>query len=200
MRVTKKYLIELCDNFLDDKIDKIVIQDFAWKSISDDVCEWDEDKIISETIFDWDNEEINFEINKTNIRLWKNRLLTGKNELNLYNSWNSHIDSQKEICTTHNSPWKPINKKLNVGASVNLDKDSINGLRHPSEKGTTGWFIWTGEYSEAKNFFQPICAEHLLQKRPDIIKFLGLDVGFRFLADKNGYEDIWFDENLKFIQ
>ena len=199
MKVTKQHLLELCDNFLDDKIDKLVIQDFAWKAISDDDFEWDGDEIISETIFDWDNEEINFEINKTNIRLWKNRLLTGQDDLMSYNSWNSHIDKQKEICTTHNSTWKPINKKLNVGASANLDKDPINGLRHPSEKGTTGWFIWTGEYSEADDFFQPICAEHLLQKRPDIIKYLGLDIGFRFLSDRNGYEDIWFDEKLKNI-
>ena len=199
MRVTRQHLIELCDNFLDDKIDKLVIQDFAWKAISEDDFEWDGDEIISETIFDWDNEEINFEINKTNIRLWKNRLLTGQDELMSYNSWNSHIDKQKEICTTHNSTWKPINKNLNVGSSANLDKDPINGLRHPSEKGTTGWFIWTGEYSEADDFFQPICAEHLLQKRQDIIKYLGLDIGFRFLADRNGYEDIWFDEKLKNI-
>ncbi len=199
MTVTRQHLIELCDNFLDDKIDKLVITDFAWKAISDDDFDWDGDEIISETIFDWDNEEINFEINKTNIRLWKNRLLTGQDELMSYNSWNSHIDKQKEICTTHNSNWKPINKKLNVGVSANLDKDPINGLRHPSEKGTTGWFIWTGEYSEADDFFQPICAEHLLQQRPDIIKYLGLDVGFRFLADRNGYEDIWFDEKLKNI-
>ena len=199
MRVTRQYLIELCDNFLEDKIDKLVIIDFAWKAISEDDFEWDGDEIISETIFDWNNEEMNFEINKTSIQQWKNRLVTGQDELMSYNSWDSHIDKQKEICTTNNSTWIPINKKLNIGISANLDKDPINGLRHPSEKGTTGWFIWTGEYSEANNFFQPICAEHLLQQRPDIIKYLGLDIGFRFLADRNGYEDIWFDEKLKNI-
>ena len=199
MRITRQYLIELCDNFLDDKIDKMAIQDFAWKAISEDDFEWDEDDIISRTIFDWDNEEINFEIKKTNIHLWKNRLLTGQDELMSYNSWNSHIDRQKVICTTNNSTWKPINKKLKIGVSTDLSKDPINGLRHPSEKGTTGWFIWTGEYSEADDFFQPICAEHLLQKRPEIIKYLGLDIGYRFLADRNGYEDIWYDEKLKNI-
>lgn len=199
MTVTRQHLLELCDKFLNDKIDKLVIQDFAWKAISDDDFEWDENDVISDTIFDWDNEDINFEINKTNIRLWKNRLLTGQDELMSYNSWNSHIDKQKEICKTNNSIWKPINKKLRVGVSGNLDKDPINGLRHPIEKGTTGWFIWTGEYSEADDFFQPICAEHLLQQRPDIIKYLGLDIGSRFLADRNGYEDIWFDEKLKYI-
>ena len=197
MRVKRQDLIELCDNFLDDKIDKVTIQDFAWKAIGDDDIEWEEDKIISDTIFEWDNEDINFEINKTNISLWKNRLLTDQDELLAHNFWNSHIDNQKEICKKSNSIWKPINKKLRIGSSSNLDKDPINGLRHPSEKGTTGWFIWAGEYSETDDFFKPMCAEHLLQQRPEIIKYLGLDVGFRFLADKSGYEDIWYDEELK---
>ncbi|MBX3288812.1 MAG: hypothetical protein KF855_05640 [Acidobacteria bacterium] len=115
------------------------------------------------------------------------------------NHWNSYISRQREICEKHNSPWEPVDKNLKVGASFDLENDPINGLRHPSEEGTTGWFIWTGEYSEAADFFQPLCAEHLLQKRPDIIKYLGLGVGFRFLADKNGYEDVWYDEKLNNI-
>ena len=199
MKVTRQNLIELCDSFLENKIDKTAIQNFAWTAISDDDFEWDEDEIISDTIFEWDNEDINFEINKTNISLWKKRLLTEKDDLLIHNNWNVHIEAQKEICDKSNSTWKPINKKLNIGISTNLEKDPINGLRHPAEKGTTGWFIWTGEYSETDDFFQPICAEHLLQQRPEIIKYLGLDVGFRFLSDSKGYEDIWYDEKLKKI-
>jgi hypothetical protein len=199
MIITRQILLDYCDKFLNDKIDKKIIQDFAWEAITSDDFEFVNDEIISDTIFEWDNEDINFEINKTNMQLWKNRLVTGQDDLLSYNSWNSHIERQKEICSTHNSQWKPINKKLRVGVSANLDTDPINGLRHPNEKGTTGWFIWTGDYSERDDFFQPMCAGHLLQKRPDIIKYLGLDVGYRFLADKNGYEDIWFDEKLKVI-
>jgi hypothetical protein len=199
MIITRQNLIDLCDKFLDDKIDKIFIQNFAWEAITSDEIELEKDETILETIFEWDNENINFEINKTNIKLWKNRLLTEQDDLVNYNSWNSHINRQKEICATHNSEWKPINKILRIGVSANLDKDPINGLRHPKEKGTTGWFIWTGDYSENDDFFQPMCAEYLLQIRPDILKYLGLEVGFRFLADKNGYEDIWYDEKLKNI-
>ena len=199
MIITRQILIAYCDKFLDDIIDKKHIHDFAWEAITSDDFEFNEDEIISDTLFEWDNEDINFEINKVNIQLWKKRLLTGQDDLVAFNSWNYHIESQKEICVTNNSQWKPINKKLRVGVSTNLDKDPINGLRHPGEKGTTGWFIWTGDYSEREDFFQPICAEHLLQKRPDIIKYLGLDVGYRFLSDKKGFEDIWYDEKLKHI-
>jgi len=199
MDITRQTLIDLCNEFLDGRVDKKFIQDFAWDAITSDEFESVEDEIISDTIFEWDNEEINFEINKINIQLWRNRLLTNKDELIFYNSWNSHIHQQKEICKIYNSHWKPINKKLRIGASLNLDKDPIHGLRHPNGKGTTGWFIWTGDYSENKDFFQPMCAEHLLQIRPDIIKYLALDIGFRFLIDKDGYEDIWYDEKLRVI-
>ncbi len=197
MKVDRQDLIELCDNFLNDKIDKAAIQDFALTVISKDDFDWEEDEIISDTIFEWDNEEINYEINKVNILLWKKRLLTEQDYLLSYNSWNSHIEKQKEVCKIHKSLWKPINKKLRIGSSTNIYNGPINGIRQPGEKGLTGWFIWTGSYSEADDFFQPICAEHLLQLRPDIIKYLGLDIGYRFLIDKNGYEDIWYDKNLK---
>ena len=153
MTLTRQNLVDLCDQFLNNKIDKAFILSFAWDATSSDETEWEKDEIISDTIFEWDNEDINFEINKTNIQLWKNRLLTEQDDLISYNSWNSHINRQKEICATHNSQWKPINKKLRVGASANLDKDPINGMRHPHEKGTTGWFIWTGDYSESDDFF-----------------------------------------------
>ena len=198
MIITRQDLISLCNDFLEDKIDKSTIQDFAINAIMSDDIEWN-DNIIAETIFEWDNESINYEINKANINLWKNRLLTDKDELLIHNYWNSHIENQKDICKKYNSKWRPVNKKWIIGVSKNLEKDPINGLRHPSENGTTGWFIWTGEYQETNDFFQPMCAEHLLEKRPEIIKYLGLEVGFRFLADKKGYEDIWYDEKLKEI-
>ncbi|MEC4003949.1 hypothetical protein OX283_004720 [Flavobacterium sp. SUN052] len=197
MKITRENLIEICDNFLDNKIDKIAVQDFAWNKITNDEFEWDEDEIVSDILFQWNNEEINFEINILNISLWKKRLLTEQDELHIYNSWNSHIETQKEICKKYNSEWMPINKKFKIGVSTNLDKDPINGLRHQNEKTTTGWFIWSGEYSEAEDFFQPICAEHLLAQRPEIIKYLGLEIGFRFLINRNKYEDVWYDEKLK---
>ena len=46
------------------------------------------------------------------------------------------------------------------------------------------------------DFFQPMYAEHLLQTRLSIIKYLALDVGFRFLVTESGYEDVWYDEIL----
>lgn len=114
MILTRHDLIELCDSFLDDKIDKSKIQDFSLKAIIGDEFDWQEDDIISEIIFEWYNEDIYFEINKVNVSIWKNRLLTGKGVLLDHNFWNSHIDNQKAICKKSNSIWKPINKKLRI--------------------------------------------------------------------------------------
>jgi hypothetical protein len=115
------------------------------------------------------------------------------------NDWNSYLEEQKKICKEHDSLWKPIDKDLKVGISTDLNSDPLNDLRHNSEDGTTGWFIWSGEYSESDDFFKPICAEHLLEKKPEVIKYLGLDVGFRFLIGKENYEDVWFDKKISDI-
>ena len=92
-----------------------------------------------------------------------------------------------------------VDKDLKVGISTDLNSEPLNGLRHNSEDGTTGWFIWSGEYEERDDFFKPIHAEHLLEKKPEVIKYLGLDVGFRFLIGKENYEDVWFDKKISEI-
>jgi len=197
MIIERKHLLELCDRFLNEEILKVDLINFASNSIMSDEIDWDEkDEVISETIFDWDNEEIDFPINKVNVKLWKNRLENNVDELMIYNNWNIHIEKQNEICLKYNSKWKPINKNLNIGVSENLNLEPLNGLRHKTAKGEVCWFIWSGEYSKDKHFFKPICAKHLLQLKPKLVDYLGLDEGFRFLITENGYEDVWFDEKL----
>jgi hypothetical protein len=127
MKVTRQNLIELCDNFLDHKIDKTAIINFAW-AVNNDLFEWEKDEIISDTIIEWDNEDINFEINKTNILLWKERLLTEKDNLLIYNNWNAHIETQKKICEQSNSIWKPINKKLKIEFLKTLGNTQLTDL------------------------------------------------------------------------
>jgi hypothetical protein len=119
---------------------------------------------------------------------------------NRMNDWNSYLEEQKKICKEYDSLWNPIDKNLKVGISTDLNSEPLNGLRHNSENGTTGWFIWSGEYDEREDFFKPICAEHLLEKKPEVIKYLALDVGFRFLIGKENYEDVWFDKKISEIK
>ncbi|GAA4807124.1 immunity protein Imm33 domain-containing protein [Litoribaculum gwangyangense] len=109
---------------------------------------------------------------------------------------NKHTESQKRICKKYNSDFTQTDEKLFIGIATDLELEPINGLRHPEHGKMNGWYIWSGEWSNADAFFKPLCLEHLIEKKPDIIKYLGLDVGFRFLIDKKGYEDVWFDQNI----
>jgi hypothetical protein len=72
----------------------------------------------------------------------------------------------------------------------------INGLRHPPQGDTNGWYIWRGEeLSEDPDFFAPLHAHHLLEYCPEALKFLALPPGYRFLI-AGEYVDVWFDESL----
>ncbi|MEM1317522.1 MAG: hypothetical protein AAGF29_04595, partial [Pseudomonadota bacterium] len=71
----------------------------------------------------------------------------------------------------------------------------LNGLRHLNNDGTSGWYIWSGEFSYADGFFQPMCASHLVDECPACLEFLGLAAGWRFLVN-DGYEDVWYDKTL----
>ena len=192
-------LIAKGEQFLNREITALGLEVYAGELMSQDHFDWD-DAVISDIVFQWDNPDINFPITRRNIELWKHQLVTGENLLADHNLWSVHIDRQKEICRRYDSIWKPINKNLRIGLGSDIMSNPVHGLRHPEERGTTGWFIWTGEFSEKEDFFEPMCAEHLLQIRPELIKYLGLDIGYRFSIDEDGSEDVWYDEKLKRIE
>lgn len=84
-----------------------------------------------------------------------------------------------------------------VGLSGPLKTGVVHGLRHQSEPGKTGWYVWQGELKQDPDFFKPMHAFHITDELPELQKYLQLPPGYRFLIDTtNGYEDIWFDEQL----
>ncbi|NVK10094.1 MAG: hypothetical protein HWD89_13655 [Tenacibaculum sp.] len=109
---------------------------------------------------------------------------------------NKHFDEQKQICKKYNSDFTQIDEKLFIGLATDLKLEPVNGLRHPEHGKMNGWYIWSGEWSGSDDFFQPLCLEHLIELKPEIIKYLGLDIGYRFLIDNKGHEDVWFDQNI----
>jgi hypothetical protein len=105
---------------------------------------------------------------------------------------------QRSICIKYNAPFVscPPNSIVGISRNVRDGAQPINGLRHPVEGETSGWYIWGGEeLSDDPDFFLPLHIEHLLEWCPDIIKFLGLAPGWRFLYTPN-YEDVWEDKKL----
>ena len=95
------------------------------------------------------------------------------------------------------TPCRPENNSI-VGLAIGSDKNGvIHGLRHEPKNNTNGWYIWTGDYSNKKDFFKPVCLEHLHKSiELDLIEYLDLPPGFRFIIDGNNYEDVWYDEDL----
>lgn len=105
---------------------------------------------------------------------------------------------QKELCKKHEAEFRSSPNDLKVGIATNVREGivPINGLRHPPEADTTGWYIYAGEeLSDDPDFFKPLHVEHLDNWCPQIKKYLGLPPGWRFLI-AGEYEDVWFDEAL----
>jgi hypothetical protein len=107
-------------------------------------------------------------------------------------------EKQIELCRKYNVKPLPAPKYLKVGIARNVKGAllPLNGLRLVPEADTTGWYIWAGEvFSEEPDFFGPLHVEHLSLWRPEVIPYLLLPPGWRFLIAPD-YEDVWYDENL----
>lgn len=85
-----------------------------------------------------------------------------------------------------------------VGAARNVKGVlwPVNGLRHPATADSSGWYIWAGEeLSDDDDFFVPLHVEHLGHWRSEVLPYLDLPPGWRFLIAP-GHQDVWFDESL----
>jgi hypothetical protein len=106
---------------------------------------------------------------------------------------------QRKVCEKHGLIFELAPYDLKVGISLNV-KDNIqpiHALRHSPEGDTTGWYIWTGEYSDDDDFFVPLHVSHLEEWCPLILPYLGLPSGSRLLIAEDGnYVDIWEDLSL----
>ena len=105
---------------------------------------------------------------------------------------------QQETCAKFGAEFDPVQDGLKVGIAANVQgtDQRINGLRHRPEGDTTGWYIWAGDaLSDADDFFMPLHVAHLAEWCPQIMKYLALPPGWRFLTAKD-HEDVWFDASL----
>jgi hypothetical protein len=106
---------------------------------------------------------------------------------------------QRKLCEKYGALFLSADPWRMVGISKNFNalQFPINGLRHPPETGReAGWYIWSGtELSQDDDFFVPMHVMHVDDKCPQIVKYLGLAPGWRFLVAP-GYEDVWYDEKL----
>ncbi|MNF84421.1 hypothetical protein D3C84_667820 [compost metagenome] len=111
---------------------------------------------------------------------------------------NSIERAQREICKKYGAVYCAALSDMKVGVSLNVRSGAlpINGLRHPPENDSTGWYIWAGEdLSNDADFFKPLHVTHLPDWCPEVEKYLGLPPVWRFLI-AGEYEDVWFDDSL----
>ena len=105
---------------------------------------------------------------------------------------------QSQLCKKYDTFFVPCPDGSKVGITLNVRNEHliINGLRHPPEGDTNGWYIWAGEeLSNAHDFFMPLHIEHLEDWCPQVVKYLGLPPGWRFLIARD-HEDVWEDKSL----
>jgi hypothetical protein len=89
-----------------------------------------------------------------------------------------------------------VDMKVGLARNVASGIQPVNGLRHPPEGDTTGWYIWAGEEpGQEPDFFQPVHVQHLHSICPAVIPYLALPPGWRFLVAPK-YEDVWEDASL----
>ncbi len=106
--------------------------------------------------------------------------------------------SQREICQNYGAKFVLLDFNLKLGVADDFFSNifPLNGLRHPAEVETCGWYLWAGkEISLDEDYFKPMHVFHLIKKCPNILKYLGLPAGWRFLVTDN-YEDVWFDKEI----
>ena len=104
--------------------------------------------------------------------------------------------SQTEICQRFGSLVVPADESACLGVALStLSQVPLNAMRHTNEEGISGWFIWGGELSQSRDFFQPLHVHHLVDHVPAIIPYLALAPGWRVLLAP-GYEDVWYDPSL----
>ena len=108
-------------------------------------------------------------------------------------------EEQRLLCERYGAdPMAPDpDEKVGIALSSAGGRPHVwNGIRHLPAGGTCGWYLWPGEVlSKDDDFFSPLCARHLPKYCPQILKYLALPPGWRFLFAP-GYEDVWFDEDM----
>lgn len=106
------------------------------------------------------------------------------------------MNSQIEICETYSSKlaFTKVNQNIVISDGV-LDGRPVEAVKYEAPEHMSGWYITTDLYNDDINTLQQIQLPDLKLKRPELVKFLALDNGFRFVVDKENIE-VWFDEEV----
>ena len=107
------------------------------------------------------------------------------------------LKRQLKVCQKVGAMPQPVlaDQKAGIARNVRDGVLPIHGMWVAPERGTTGWYIWAGEYSDDPDFFVPLHVAHLVEWCPLALPYLALPPGWRFLTD-GSYEDVWEDDQM----
>lgn len=103
-------------------------------------------------------------------------------------------EQQQHICARYHSDFEaPQPDEIVAVALATLGRMPIVGERIVLEDGkNVSWFIHCGAHSDADDFYQAVHWHHLAEMLPEVLPYLGLAQGFRFMIDREGHEEVWY--------
>lgn len=103
----------------------------------------------------------------------------------------SIVRGQSEICWEQNLiPLFPnFNQSVVISDGVYEGRD-IEGIRYDSSQDESGWYLITDDYNDDIKSLKMVHFYHVVFARPDILKYLALPFGYRFLMKNNSVEII----------
>jgi hypothetical protein len=101
------------------------------------------------------------------------------------------------MCRRFSAEFHPTDLEATVAVAVDTlgSGAPLHGLRQEPDPAGYSWYIWAGDASADPDFFHPLHAQELCDTIPQVLPYLGLGPGWRFLIAP-GYEDVWYDPNL----
>jgi hypothetical protein len=108
------------------------------------------------------------------------------------------IAEQKLLCEEVGSAYIELKGDDVVAVAVQtLNKEPIVGLRKkPETAENVSWYIYGGELGEGEDFFETMTIKKLQDILPDVLPYLALEEGYRFMIDSDDYEDVWKEGDL----
>ncbi|MDH5032340.1 MULTISPECIES: immunity protein Imm33 domain-containing protein [Chryseobacterium] len=106
----------------------------------------------------------------------------------------SVVREQSEVCWQQNLiPLFPnFNQSVVISDGVYEGKD-IEGIRYDSPQDESGWYLITDDYNDDIKSLKMVHFYHVAFARPDILQYLAIPFGYRFIM-KNGNVEICRDE------
>lgn len=101
----------------------------------------------------------------------------------------SVVRQQGEICWQQNLiPLFPnFNQSVVISDGVYEGRD-IEGIRYDSPSDESGWYLITDDYNDDIKSLKMVHFYHVAFARPDILKYLAMPFGFRFIMKEGNIE------------